>query len=202
MANSGMGVQGKHYFEIKYLRPVLVECANVNVHNAVMPDTVVQQTWEWPAAVIMERLALNNRWATEKWEAKGVLRDSAPAGASAREIVHNERVMQIMFPGLIIKLHKDEAEGYYYNISSPQPKVFVLWRMHDDIATPEYVTVSYHEGSRWMDSDEHVDGVPMPPEMAPWIAEFVELHYKPEPRKPRKYASNKDKGRMGNYGES
>jgi hypothetical protein len=27
----------------------------------------------------------------------------------------------------------------------------------------------------------------------------VALHYQPEEKKPRKYASNKDKGRMGNY---
>ncbi len=166
-----------------------------------MSETVTQIR-EWPAAVIMERLALDNRWASEKWEAKGVLRDEAPAGAPAREIVRNERVMQMVFPGLTIRLQKDEVEGYYYNISSPRPKVFVLWRMHGEIATPEYVTVSYHEGSRWMDSDEHVDGVAMPPELAPWIAAFLDLNYKPEPKKPRKYASNKDKGRMGNYSES
>jgi hypothetical protein len=83
------------------------------------------------------------------------------------------------------------------NITSPQPKVFVMWRMHDAIARPEMLTVSYNEGARWMDSDEHVDGVPLPPELLPWIGQFAELHYKPEPRKPRRYASNKDKGRMG-----
>jgi len=31
----------------------------------------------------------------------------------------------------------------------------------------------------------------------PWIREFAERHYKPEPKKPKRYASNKDKGRMG-----
>ena len=33
----------------------------------------------WPAAVIMERQALNNRWASEKWEAKGVVPDLDPS---------------------------------------------------------------------------------------------------------------------------
>jgi hypothetical protein len=70
--------------------------------------------------------------------------------------------------------------------------------MHDDdVARPERVTVSYHEGARWMDSDEHVDGVPLPAELVPWIREFATLHYKPEPKKQKRYASNKDKGRMG-----
>jgi hypothetical protein len=36
-----------------------------------LPETVLPN--HWPAAVIMERLQLNNRWATEKWEAKGVV---------------------------------------------------------------------------------------------------------------------------------
>lgn len=164
-----------------------------------MSETVVK-TWGWPAAVIMERIALVNRWVSEKWEVKGVVRDNAPQGTPAQVIVQQEKLMQMLFPGHVIKLHRDEAEGYYYNISSPQPKVFVLWRMEDDIAKPKFLTVSYHEGSRWMDSDENVDGVQLPPELVPWMAEFVALYYKPEPTKPKKYASNKDKGRMGNYG--
>ena len=171
-------------------------------HNArAMSETVIK-TWDWPAAVIMERMAITNRWASEKWEAKGVVRDTAPRGAPALVIVRQEKLTQMLFPGHVIKLHRDEAEGYYYNISSPQPKVFVLWRMEDDVAKPQFVTVSYHEGSRWLDSGENVDGVQLPPELMPWMAEFVDLYYKPEPKKPKKYASNKDKGRMGNYGES
>jgi hypothetical protein len=201
MTNPAAQAQGKHYLQIKYLRAFRVVCPITNVHNEAMSETVTQ-LWEWPAAVIMERTALaGNRWASEKWEAKGIVRDVA-AAAAVREIVRNEQLMQLLFPGLKIRLHKDEAEGYFYNLSSPQPKVFVLWRMEDDIAKPQFVTVSYHEGSRWLDSGENVDGVPLPPELAPWMAEFVELHYRPEPKKSRKYASNKDKGRMGNYGDA
>jgi hypothetical protein len=98
---------------------------------------------------------------------------------------------------MTIRLQRDEAEGYYYNITSPQPKVFVMWRDDDGSARPVQLTVSYHEGARWMDSEAHVDGVPLPPELLPWIGEFVAEHYRPEPRKKVKYASNKDRGRMG-----
>ena len=69
--------------------------------------------------------------------------------------------------------------------------------MRDEQAQPERLTVSYHEGARWMDSDEHVDGVPLPVELLPWVGEFVEQHYRPEPGKKKRYASNKDQGRMG-----
>lgn len=145
-------------------------------------------------AVIMERVALANRWITEKWEAKGVVRDASPPGTPHRMIVHNEQLTQLLFPGHVIRLQRDEAEGYYLNITSALPKVFVLWRMRDDVAQPEFLSVSYHEGARWTDGGENVDGVALPVDLLPWIGEFVERHYRPEPEKKGRYASNKDKG--------
>ena len=38
-----------------------------------------------------------------------------------------------------------------------------------------------------------------PIELLPWLASYCEQHYRPEPRKKPKYATNKDKGRMGNW---
>ena len=73
----------------------------------------------------------------------------------------------------------------------------MLWRFVDEAAQPQRMTVSYGEGTRWADSGEQVDGVAIPPELLPWIAAFVEKHYEPEPPKKKRYASNKDRGRMG-----
>ncbi len=152
----------------------------------------------YPVAIIMECRTLSaNRWQTEQWEACGVVTDALPAGACAQQIAADDKVTRVVHPGHQIRLYRDEAEGYLYNIMSPAPKVFVLWRMHDEVPRPERITVSYHEGARWMDSDEHVDGVPLPAELVPWIREFATLHYKPEPKKKKRYASNKDHGRMG-----
>ena len=149
-------------------------------------------------AVIMDRNTLTgNRWLDVQWEASGVVRDASPAGDAGQVIVRDEKLTRLIYPGHQIRLFRDEAEGYLYNITSPEPKVFVLWRMHGEVARPERVTVSYHEGARWMDSDEKVDGVPLPAEFVPWIRAFAEAHYKPEPKKQKRYASNKDKGRMG-----
>ena len=153
----------------------------------------------YPVAVIMERIALANRWVAEKWEAKGVVPDIGLAGSAQRVIVENERLTQVLFPGHAIRLQRNEAEGYYLNITSPHPKVFVLWRLHDGIARPEFITVSYNEGTRWADSGEEVDGVPLPAELLPWIGEFVAQHYRPEPPKKKRYASNRDKARMGGF---
>ena len=154
-----------------------------------------------PVAVIMERTALENRWASERWEAKGIVPDDAPAGTGCRVIVDGSSTRQVLFPGYEVKLQRHEAEGYYLNITSPQPKVFVLWRMTEDgVARPEMRTVSYNEGTRWADSGEQVDGVALPPEWLGWVGEFVEKHYEPEPPKRKRYASNRDNGRMGRSG--
>jgi len=159
------------------------------------PTSVVQR---WAAAVVMERTPLNNRWASEKWEAKSVVPDLNPA-APPRVLLEDAGHLQVLFSGLQIKLQRDEAEGYYMNITSPQPKVFVLWRMGETWAEPHFLTVSYNEGARWLDSSESVDGVPLPLELVPWLAAYCDEHYRPEPPKKKKYASSKDKGRMGNW---
>ncbi|HEX2829408.1 MAG TPA: DUF3305 domain-containing protein [Burkholderiales bacterium] len=150
-----------------------------------------------PLAVIMERTALENRWASERWEVIGVLRDPDPAQSTTRVIVQNDRCTQTLYPGYRLVLMRDEAEGYYLNLTSPEPKVFVLWRWIEEVAQPQRITVSYGEGARWADSGEQVDGVAIPPELLPWIAAFVEKHYEPEPPKKKRYASSKDRGRMG-----
>jgi len=151
----------------------------------------------YSVAVIMECKAVTNRWVSEMWEAKGVVPDRAPPGTPRSVIVHEQTLTQFLFPGHVVRLQRGEAEGFYLNITSQQPKVFVLWRMHNEVAQPVMLSVSYNEGTRWADSGESVDGVPMPAEFLPWIGEFVEQHYTPEPRKQKRYASNKDKGRMG-----
>ena len=145
--------------------------------------------------VIMERVRLNDRWDTERWEAKGVVRDAGAQDAGEQVIFSDERSTQILFPGFTLRLHPDEAEGYLYNVTSPQPKVFVMWRVGEDgVARPASLTVSYHEGARWMDAEETVGGVALPADLLPWIAEFAYAHYKPEPKKKKRYASSKDKG--------
>lgn len=156
----------------------------------------LSETRSYPLAVIMQRTALENRWASEQWEAKGVVHDAGRSGTPS-VIVEREGLTQMLFPGYQLHLARDEAEGYYLNLTSPEPKVFVLWRPVDGVARPERLTVSYGEGTRWADSGEQVDGVPVPADLLPWMAEFVELYYRPEPRKAKRYASNKDKGRMG-----
>jgi hypothetical protein len=94
------------------------------------------------------------------------------------------------FPGCAIELHPTEAEGYYLNITSETPLVFVMWRSSEDgsepAARPHVVTVSYNQAGRLMDGGERVDPVPCPEPILAWIRPFVAEHYKPEPRRKMK----------------
>lgn len=133
-------------------------------------------------AIVMERRALDNRWQSEQWEAMGVIPDPGN-GADPHLLRQDERSTQWLHGGLKLELFRDEAENYYLNMSTPQPVVFVVRRMEGDMAVPKFVTVSYGEAARFMDSDEQVDSVPMPRDMCDWLGNFVNEHYKPEPKK-------------------
>jgi hypothetical protein len=142
-------------------------------------------------AVIMERKVLANKWADFQWEAVGIVPDEGMDPAP-RRIYEDGRRAQWLPAGFAIELFTDEAEFYFANITAPEPRVFVLWRLDDELARPALVTVSYGVAARMMDAGEQVDGVPMPDEIRVWVAEFVARHYQPEARKKGgRYASTK-----------
>ena len=148
-------------------------------------------------AVVMQCRAVENRWQSEVWEPSGVL-SSYEGAAEPRVLVERAGLKQWLYPGLQVTLHKSEAQGYYHNVSSAEPSVFVLWRMENARAVPQFVTVSYDEASRWMDGGESVDRVPMPADLFAWVGEFVEQNYRAAPKKrikPQSFLSPKDRAR-------
>lgn len=139
---------------------------------------------QFPVAVIMEKTRLDNRWVSEKWEAIGVVPAfDAAVDAPIRQIFGDEAREQFLAGCFALELFRDEVDNYHLNLTSPEPRVFIMWRMDDDFAKPVEVTLSYGEAARWLDSGEQCDGVPMPPEIADWLGDFVNTHYKPAVRK-------------------
>jgi len=142
----------------------------------------------FPVSVIMQRIPLDNRWADERWEACAVELEETERTAPSMSVDATQSRWR--FSGLEIELHPVEAQGYYLNVSAPEPKVFVLWRTADDDAPPKarplIVTVSYDEAARFLDAGEQVDAVAMPPGLRAAMEAFVATHYRPEPRKKAK----------------
>jgi len=142
----------------------------------------------FPVAVILQRTPLVNRWISERWEPVAVERAADAATADAPvQIADDGAGTRWRFGGHAIELHRSEAEGYFLNVTAPDPKIFVMWRHAEGAAVPpvrpEVVTVSYNEAARLMDGGEQVDTVPMLPEILEWMTPFVAEHYKPEPKR-------------------
>ena len=149
----------------------------------------------FPVAVVMQRRAVQNRWIDAVWEPWGVVPSAEPRG-EPRLIVDDGAISQWLHPGYALELHRDEAEGYYLNVSGPAPSVFVLWRMDEERGLPIDVTASSDEAGRWLDGGHSVDRVAMLPEIFAWVGEYVEQNYRPEPKKrikPRSFKHPKDR---------
>jgi len=152
------------------------------------------ETPSFPIAIIMQRRALQSRWTDFAWEPFGVVPST---GSGSKLLIEQPGLTQWLHDGFALKLHRDEAEGFYLNLTAPDPRVFVLWRMEAEDALPVHVTVSSEEASRWMDGGHSVDGVKMPAEIFAWVGEWVEKNYKPKPFqkriKPRSFLHPKDR---------
>src|SRR5262249_6133277 len=125
--------------------------------------------------VLMERVALHNRWASEQWQPSRVLPVwPGRATPSAPECLEGtpERTTW-RFPRMEIELHPSEAEGYFLTLTSEKPVAFVMWRVNEDggdpAVRPLIVTLSYNEAGRFMDGGERVDTVPLADELREWL---------------------------------
>jgi hypothetical protein len=146
-------------------------------------------------AVVMEKRRARSPWADVLWQPASVLESDEPAGA-ARLLVQQDLYEQWLHPGFSLQIHRDEMEGYYLNVSSVSPRVFVMWRMDGERGLPLQLTASYEEGARWLDGGALVEALPMPTAVFAWVGEYVERDYRPEPRKrikPRSFVHPKDR---------
>ena len=168
----------------------------------------------------MERAPSTSRWAVHHWrvvavevglegnveenveegaEVAALTGDGlAPSGASRVELPND--VLRVTHAGLPLRLHRDEAEGYFLNIDAPEPSIFVVWRWNEDEtdAIPHMLTLSYNEAARWMDAQEKVERVPMPPPLLAAVSAWVSAHYEP-PRKKERIRPKSFESKEGRY---
>jgi hypothetical protein len=143
-------------------------------------------------AVQMVRLHRPSVWEEWRFQLDAVLLDDGSFGDQPRCVRDDGRVAHFVYPALEVVLHRDEAEGYYLNLSSGSPVWFVMWRIDDDDpskARPELLTLSYNEAGRWLDAQERVDNLPLPPQVRDWLEAYTAEHYRPEPKQRRRPVS-------------
>lgn len=137
-------------------------------------------------AVLMERQRQPNQWEAWRFRIDDVVVDEGGFGDAPRALRDDGQTLLQLHPGFEVVLHRDEAEGYYLNLSSGAPVWFVMWRVDDadpSRAWPELVTPSYNEAGRLLDAQERVDNVPLAAAPMAWLQAYTNEHYKPEPRK-------------------
>lgn len=146
-------------------------------------------------AAVLQRESVQSRWETHRWTLQGVLPD---VGGEPRTILDKAPILLRVFPGLEVTLFADEAEGYYLNVSTDEPSVFVSVRSDEPGGDcyPFMATLSYNEAARWMDGGERVERAAAWPELIAWMGAWVEENYRPEPKRRQKPRSFDGKGRL------
>ncbi|MEO6746403.1 MAG: DUF3305 domain-containing protein [Caldimonas sp.] len=140
-------------------------------------------------AVVMEREKAPNRYEDWRHRIVEVVPQEDVFGTEARVLRDDGRLQRRMHPGFTLELFRDQAQGYFLNLSSGAPVWFVVWRIDDEDpsrAWPETVSLSYEEAGRWLDAQERVDNVPLQADLAVWLQAYTDEHYKPEPKKRRR----------------
>ena len=166
-------------------------------------------------AVLMRKQNMDNPWVSYRWVPQEVLPDFGQFNGHSNHSVFGQFLERDpegeswLFTGYDLDLFPDESEGYYLNVSATTPCWFVMWRLEEDIeryideqslplarvestiAVPHRICVSYNEAGRLLDGGESVDTIPMTNEHASWLQEYVNEHYRPEPKRRHKPASFK-----------
>lgn len=141
--------------------------------------------------ILLERRDSDHPWLDHEWVFVGVI-PGAPELEDMRVIREAPGLTQFHAATLELTMHRAEAEAYQYNLTSPEPSIFVVLREpdEDDDDVPivaELVTVSPYEAQDYLDSSEElVERILMPDNIKAWVSEFVDAHYKEEPFKKRK----------------
>ena len=140
-------------------------------------------------AVLMERVAEPNRHEAWGHRIVDVVAHEDAFGTEPRVLRDDGRTRLTLHPAFTLELFRDQAEGYWLNLSTGAPVWFVVWRIDDEDpsrAWPETVSVSYEEAGRWLDAQEKVDNVALQPELVEWLQAYTDAHYRPEPKKRRR----------------
>jgi hypothetical protein len=157
--------------------------ASLDVTDIKIPSSMT-------VSVIMESRPSASRWIDEEWSVVGVtvgqFGDDEPK-QSAKVLIEQNGMRQLIYSGFSITLYKDECESYYHNLKSPEPGCYVIARNDgNEVPIPYIVSLSFDEANAYLECEDTVFTTSVPPELYRWIEQFVLLNYVPEKRVRRK----------------
>ena len=142
----------------------------------------------FPIAVVFERRPSISPWAEYSWDAAGITVGRHADSGQPRLIRVENGIAYFLFGGLDVTPHVDECESYYHNMMSGTPRAYVVARLEDanDVPDPFLVSMSFDEAHAYLEGDDAVYAVDIPPELYRWIEAYVIANYFPEKKIKRK----------------
>ena len=131
-------------------------------------------------AVMMEKQPSTHPWADFSYQALGVVVRDREEDKSVTRVYQNGEVEHFLVTGLHPRLHPDECESYYHNLMSPEPGCFIVADQPDSSAempVPYLVSMSFDEVHAYLEGDEQIYSVAIPPELYRWAEAFVLTNY-------------------------
>jgi len=154
----------------------------LNNFDETLPDFM-------PVSVVMQKKPSNSEWVDYSYKAIGVLMGKENDEREMKLIYQQDGVEHYLFSGLKLQLHLDECESYYHNLMSPQPGCFVVADEVDDadeMPAPYLVSLSFDEVHAYLEGDEQVYAIDIPPELYQWVEAYILTHYVASKRTKRK----------------
>lgn len=144
----------------------------------------------FPVTVVMQRRpAQVSAWVDYVWTAIGITAGESHNSDDRPRIMQPEEDTLLQFySGYRVHLHVDECDSYYHNLMSPAPRCYVVVRQEEDADRPEpfMVCLSFDEAHAYLEGDDVVHAVDIPPELYRWTESFVLAHYCPQRIRKRK----------------
>ncbi|WP_421864981.1 DUF3305 domain-containing protein [Motiliproteus sp.] len=139
----------------------------------------------WPMRVVLRKRTIERGlWEVDDWSALRCLSDRQQVrdqlGFEAQP-GDQPASTDYCWHGLSLELFRDERAAYRFNISSHDPRLFIVCAEEDELMQPYLLTASQDVASSYMDGgEEDVYSIPMPEAVQCWIEGFIGRHGEPE----------------------
>jgi hypothetical protein len=144
----------------------------------------------FPVSVILESRPSSSQWLTTSWKVIGITIGSRSDAVNEQPKPINKigDITQYICDGLSVALYKDECESYYHNLMSPTPRCYVIAHVenYDEPPDPFLVSMSFDEAHAYLEGEDDIFDVDVPPELYRWVEAFVLVHHAQEKRVKRK----------------
>ncbi len=165
------------------------ECYLLN-NQSTLRYTETAREISIPVAVVLERtIDITKKWVLPQWKVFAIVTGEYLRQQDQKVLIHEDEMhSRYYWGGMELRLYKDGSEGYWYNLLSDKPFLFVICDGEEgerDIE-PGFITANQDEATGYMESDRMVLSIAMPLEIREILERYVVSHYFPEQKKKRK----------------